>query len=322
MNKVLELDRVGVSYFIKNGFRHKDELKAVTNASFIVEENDIFGLVGESGCGKSSLCNAILGFNNLQSGKITFCGRELVPNSSKKVINNYREGIDVIFQNPYSSLNPRFKIWQIVSEPLYLKGIKDEVVLKNKALEILLEVGLNENDLERYVFEFSGGQRQRIAIARSLINRPSFIVLDEPTSALDVSVQAQICNLLKKLKDKYNLTYLLVSHNLGLIYQLTNKMAVMYCGQIVEIGDTKEIFTNPKHPYTRGLISAILDAKKDNNTHFYYDLKGEVDSALNAPNSCRFYNRCPFKKDMCQKKELELVPISSKHSVACLHTFN
>ena len=321
MNKVLELENVNVSYFVKNGLWHKDELKAVSNASFVVEESDIFGLVGESGCGKSSLCNAILGFNPLQTGKISFGGKELTSNSSKKDIKEYRAGIDVIFQNPYSSLNPRFKIWQIVSEPLYLKGLRDEKELKSKALEILLEVGLNENDLERYVFEFSGGQRQRIAIARSLVSKPSFIVLDEPTSALDVSVQAQICNLLKKLKTKYNLTYLLVSHNLGLIYQLTNKMAVMYCGQIVELGDTNAIFSDPRHPYTRGLISAILDAKKDNDTHFYYDLKGEVNSALNAPTTCRFYTRCPFKNEVCRQKELRLVSVADNHLVACTHKF-
>ncbi len=312
---ICEIKDLFVDYEVKQGLFKKDYLSAVSDLSLNICEGDIFGIVGESGCGKSSLCNAILGFVKIKSGSIKLFDKEL--NYDKDKLKEYRKNIDVIFQNPFSSLNPRLKVWQIISEPLYLKGIKKEDILKEEALKMLIEVGLTKDDLDRYIFEFSGGQRQRIAIARSLINKPKFIVLDEPTSALDVSIQAQIANLLKELKDKYNLTYLLVSHNLGLIYQLTNRLAVMYCGQVVETGSTEKIFKNPTHPYTKGLLSSFLDPKTDDNKYFYYDLIGEAKSTLNADLKCRFYDRCPFKKDVCLKEDNKLVKIEEEHYVSC-----
>lgn len=313
--KVCEINNLYVNFKMKKGFIKYDELRVLSNVNLEIEENDVFGIVGESGCGKSTLCNTILGFVKKDSGLIKLFDHEL--SYDKKELKEYRENIDVIFQNPFSSLNQRLKVWEIITEPLYIKGEKDQEFLKGKALEMLLEVGLNKDDLERYVFEFSGGQRQRIAIARSLINHPKFIILDEPTSALDVSIQAQIANLLLELKQKYDLTYLFVSHNLALIYQLTNKVAVMYAGQIVECGDTKEVFMNPKHPYTKGLISSILDPKTDNVNHFYFNLEGETTSTINAPKTCRFYNRCPFKCDDCLNHDVLLEKVSDNHLSSC-----
>lgn len=317
MNEILKINNLDVSYYTNTKLFKKEELKAVDNVSFTINYQDIFGIVGESGCGKSTLCNAILGFVPLKNGEITLFDKTINNKTTKKELKVYRHNLDVIFQNPYSSLNPRFPIWKIVSEPLYLKGIKNEEILKSEALKMMMEVGLNMSDLNRYVFEFSGGQMQRIAIARSLINKPKFIILDEPTSALDVSIQAQIANLLKKLKATYSLTYLLVSHNLSLIYQLTNKVGIMYCGSLVEVGDTLEVLKKPLHPYTRGLISAVLDPKKDQTDDFYYDLKGEV--SFNRDNTkCPFYHRCPYKDIKCNWYNNNLIKIKENHFASCL----
>lgn len=316
MNKpVCRINNINVNYKIKKTAFKSDVLNAVSNALLEILESDIYGIVGESGCGKSSLCNAILGFVPVDGGYIEVFDKRLDNSSKKQDLKEYRKNMNVIFQNPFQALNSRFPVWRIISEPLYIKGEKNEAVLKSKALEMLKAVGLNENDLDRYIFEFSGGQRQRIAIARALITNSKFIILDEPTSALDVSVQSQICNLLIDLKEKYNLTYLFVSHNLALIYQLTNKLAVMYCGQIVEYGDTLEIFNNPKHPYTKGLIASILDGKKDNDTSF--ELKGEVSSILNMTSGCRFKDRCPYYSNKCDNKPI-MQKISDNHFSVCI----
>lgn len=321
MNKpVCEIKNVNVNYKIKTTAFKSEVISAVSNASLIVCEGDIYGIVGESGCGKSSLCNAILGFVPISDGEIEVFDKVICSNIKKNNLRKYREKMNVIFQNPFQALNSRFPVWKIISEPLYIKGEKDETILKSKALEMLNAVGLNEDDLNRYVFEFSGGQRQRIAIARALITNSKFIILDEPTSALDVSVQSQICNLLIDLKNKYNLTYLFVSHNLALIYQITNKLAVMYCGQIVEYGDTLEIFNNPKHPYTRGLISSILDGKKDNEKNSF-ELKGEVSSMLNMKACCRFKDRCPYYSNKCDN-DIVMKKINDSHYSTCVLSEN
>ncbi|MFI3251917.1 MAG: ATP-binding cassette domain-containing protein [bacterium] len=256
-NTVCKIENLTISYKIKTGLFKTSSFKAVNNVSLNIEENDIFGIVGESGCGKSTLCNAILGFLPIDEGEISIFGNDLL--FDKESLKKYREDVDVIFQNPFNSLNPRFLVSQIISEPLRIKGEKDEEVINKKILDVISNVGLTEHDLNRYIFEFSGGQRQRIAIARSLITNPKFVILDEPTSALDVSIQSQICNLLIELKTKMNLTYLFVSHNLPLIYQLTNKVAVMYNGEFVEVGTTEEVFKNPQHEYTKELVASILD---------------------------------------------------------------
>lgn len=254
---VCKIENLTIGYKIKKGLFKSDVFNAVKNVSLEIEDQDIFGIVGESGCGKTTLCNAILGFLKVESGSVSIFDNKL--GFEKNELKKYRENIDVIFQNPFNSLNPRFLVSQIISEPLIIKGEKNQEIIKSKLEEVIVDVGLTSDDLNRYIFEFSGGQRQRIAVARALITRPKFIVLDEPTSALDVSIQSQICNLLIDLKNKLNLTYLFVSHNLPLIYQLTNKVAVMYNGEFVEVGDTEDVFKNPKHEYTKELISSILE---------------------------------------------------------------
>lgn len=254
---VCKIDNLTVGYKIKTGLFKTSTFNAVKNVSLVIEDKDIFGIVGESGCGKTTLCNAILGFIKPQSGTVSIFDNNL--GFEKGELKVYRENIDIIFQNPFNSLNPRFLVSQIISEPLVIQGEKNQEVINEKLFDVIKSVGLSKEDLNRYIFEFSGGQRQRIAIARALITKPKFILLDEPTSALDVSIQSQICNLLIELKNKLNLTYLFVSHNLPLIYQLTNKVAVMYNGEFVEVGDTEEVFNNPKHKYTKELISSILE---------------------------------------------------------------
>lgn len=256
-NIVCKIENLTVSYKQKTSLFKSTSFKAVDNVSLEIKDQDIFGIVGESGCGKTTLCNTILGFLKPESGNISIFSNDLLFEKDK--LKKYRENIDVIFQNPFNSLNPRFTLEQIITEPLKLKGEKDLSAINEKLLEVVKAVGLNESDLNRYIFEFSGGQRQRVAIARALITNPKFIILDEPTSALDVSIQSQICNLLIELKNRLNLTYLFVSHNLPLMYQLTNKIAVMYNGEFVEVGDTNEIFNNPKHEYTKELLASILE---------------------------------------------------------------
>lgn len=317
MNKpVCNISNINVNYKIKKTIFKTDILNAVSNVSLEIMESDTYGIVGESGCGKSSLCNAILGFVPIESGFIDVFDNRLDCSTKKQDLKQYRDNMNVIFQNPFQALNSRFPVWKIISEPLYIMGQRNEDYLKQKALEMLLAVGLNHEDLDRYIFEFSGGQRQRIAIARALIKKSKFIILDEPTSALDVSVQSQICNLLIDLKEKYKLTYLFVSHNLALIYQLTNKLAVMYCGQIVEYGNTLDVFNHPTHPYTKGLIASILDGRKNSNIKDVFELKGEVSSVLNMEKGCRFKNRCPYYWNKCDD-EILMHKINENHYCMC-----
>jgi ABC-type oligopeptide transport system ATPase subunit len=247
--KLLELKSLSVNFKIKNKlFARADILSAVNNVSFSINRGETFALVGESGCGKTTLANAILGFEPPANGEIIFNGVTLNGESSKKDWRKARTGMQAVFQDPFGSLNPRFDVKTIVCEPMFLRGLHDEKALIRAAAELLVKVGLGENDLYRNIFEFSGGQRQRIAIARALSTRPELIICDEPTSALDVSVHSQICNLLKDLQREFNLTYLFISHNLALVKHISNRMAVMYLGQIMEYGSTEKIFAAPAHP--------------------------------------------------------------------------
>ena len=317
-NIICKIEDVSVNYPKNHSCFKKEYISALSHINLEICENDIYGLVGESGCGKSTLCNAILGFTLINDGKITLYDKVITNNKKKNNLKEYRKDINVISQNPFQALNPRFLVWRIIVEPLIIKGEKDDKKLKEKALEYIKLVGLHEDDLDRYVFEFSGGQRQRIAIARALASKSKFIILDEPTSALDVSVQSQISNLLLDLKEKYNLTYLFVSHNLALIYQLCNKIAVIYNGQIVEKGYVEDIFNNPMHPYTKGLISSVLDTKKEHNDDI---LIGESYSSNIEEQNCRFSKRCPYYNTDCDIK-LELREISDNHYCACVNSFN
>lgn len=287
----------------KNLFGRSDRLSAVQNVNIKIREGEIYGLVGESGCGKTTLANAILGFVPITSGSFTCFGHTVNAHTKPAEWKAVRRNMQTVFQDPYSSLNARFTVWQIISEPLYIAGERDERVLRERAAALVEKVGLDYTDLDRYVFEFSGGQRQRIAIARALISNAKLIVCDEPTSALDVSVHSQICNLLLDLREEFGLTYLFISHNLSLIKHITDHMAVMYLGEVMECGKTDEIFKNPSCPYTEALMSAILEVNPSGKRERII-LSGEARSPINPPAICRFANRCPMATDICRTQPL------------------
>ena len=320
MNDVIcSVNNLSVDFKIKRKpFAKADYLSALKNVNIEVNKGDIFGLVGESGCGKTTLANAILGFVPIKGGSIEINGKTLDKTSKGKDWRAARRGVQMIFQDPYGSLNARFEVWQLITEPMFINGERSVSVLKDRAKELLEKVGLSKNDVERNVFEFSGGQRQRIAIARALSVNPYFIVCDEPTSALDVSVHAQICNLLLDLQQQYGLTYLFITHNLGLVKHLTNRVAVMYLGQIMESGATAEIFDNPEHPYTEALLSAIPEIYPEEGKKRII-LSGEIVSPINAGNECRFAPRCPKKCGVCTQRGIERTDITDAHCTYCIN---
>ena len=304
-------------------FGKPDRLSAVRNANFEIRRGETFGLVGESGCGKSTLAGALAHFVPISSGELELNGVRLTKNSPKADWNKARHGVQMIFQDPFGSLNPRFQVWQLISEPMLLAGEDDEKLLYERAVELLGLVGLSEKDAGRNIFEFSGGQRQRIAIARALSVNPEFIICDEPTSALDVSVHSQICNLLLDLQEKYSLTYLFITHNLALVRHLTDRMAVMYMGQIVETGSTDEIFDSyakdggeSLHPYTRALLSAIPEVYPTPGRERII-LEGEVSSPINAGDSCRFAPRCRYCREECKSTPISGREIGKDHVTCC-----
>lgn len=296
---ILKTNELTVDFKVKNGlFRKTSRLSAVQRVSIEIRKGEIYGLVGESGCGKTTLANALLGFVPITSGSLELFGKTMTARSARSDWNAVRRHIQTVFQDPYSSLNPRLPLWQLISEPLYISGERNERILKDRAAALVEKVGLARTDLERYVFEFSGGQRQRVAIARALCSDAELIICDEPTSALDVSVQSQICNLLLDLREEYGLTYLFISHNLSLIRNITDRMAVMYLGEVMESGATDAIFTSPATPYTRALMSAIpeVDPVKIREPIL---LSGEARSPIDPPDRCRFAPRCPTACDQC-----------------------
>jgi oligopeptide/dipeptide ABC transporter ATP-binding protein len=289
-------------------------VRAVDDVSFGIEPGETVGLVGESGCGKSTVGRTILKLVDPSGGKLFFEGRDIfeIDRSERRAL---RREMGIVFQNPYSSLNPRMKVLQIVGEPLKTHAKINGARLRRKVLELLAQVGLKPEQLNRFPHQFSGGQRQRIAIARSLALDPKFLIFDEPTSALDVSVQAQVLNLIRKLQRSKKLTYLFITHDLLVVKYIADRILVMYLGKLVESGPVEALFEQPQHPYTQALLSAIPKADP-NVRQKRLLLEGEVPSPINPPSGCRFHSRCPKVVSICREKEPELRRLGQRQ-VAC-----
>ncbi len=281
-------------------------IKAVDDVSFTIEEGETLGLVGESGCGKSTIAKQIAGLEKPTEGSIIYDGKDLLGLSSDEM-KKIRTQIQMVFQDPYSSLNPRKHIYEILSQPMLYHGISTKDTIEEDVYRILDMVGLSRNVLGRYPHEFSGGQRQRIVIAKALSLNPRLLICDEPVSALDVSIQAQILNLLLSLQKELNLTCLFIGHGLGAVNYVSDRIAVMYLGKIVETGTASEVFRTPVHPYTRALIDAapVPDPEIEKKESV---LKGEIGSNINPPSGCHFHPRCPYAQDICSTVEPELLP--------------
>jgi peptide/nickel transport system ATP-binding protein len=289
-------------------------LKALDGVSFNIRRGETFALVGESGCGKSTVARCLVGLYRPSGGRIVFDGVDLARLNHRKTAAPLRRRMQMIFQDPYASLNPRWRVRRIVAEPLVTFGlVKREAELRARVGELLEQVRLSPADGDKFPHEFSGGQRQRISIARALAARPEFLVCDEPTSALDVSVQAQILNLMKDLQRAFGLTYLFISHNLAVIYQVSDRVGVMYLGRLVEIAASDRLFARPLHPYTRLLIETIprLDPHGEREP-----VAGEVPNPIDPPPGCTFHPRCPFANDRCRVERPELIAVDGA-LVAC-----
>ncbi len=328
MSYILEVNHLVQQFDLNKGILDKIKIRkgkikfeekvvhAVNDISFKIKKGEVFSLVGESGCGKSTTARTVIKLLEPHDGEIIFDGMKISELSKPDMVKQ-RSKIQMIFQDPYASLNPRQKVIDILMEPmLFHKKAKDKVEAKRKCLIILEKVGIRPEQSERYPHQFSGGQRQRIGIARALAVEPEFIVADEPVSALDVSIQAQILNLLMDLKDEYGFSYLFIAHDLSVVKHISDKIGVMYLGKIVEKGTTEDIFTRPKHPYTQALFDA-LPRLEGNNLMNSKGLEGEIQSPINLPKGCFFYERCSVKEARCRNERPVDIEIAPGHIVSC-----
>ncbi len=317
MAPLLEVRNLAKSFTVAPGMLGGKErrLQAVDDVSFTVEEGETLGLVGESGCGKSTTGRLILRLIEADHGDVLFRGQELLHLNNRQM-RPLRRGMQMIFQDPYASLNPRMRIGEIVGEPLKIHGIAKGAALKDEVVRLLATVGLTAEHYHRYPHEFSGGQRQRVGIARALAVRPSLIIADEPVSALDLSIQAQVVNLMQDIQKEFGLTYVFIAHDLSVIEHISDRVAVMYLGRIVELASSESLYRAPRHPYSEALLNAvpIPDPSRKSGR---VPLKGEVPSPINPPSGCHFHPRCPYAREICGKERPPLEDQGGGHLAAC-----
>lgn len=318
-NTLISLQNLKVHFKIGGGlFKETKYVKAVDGVSLDIKKGETLGLVGESGCGKSTLGKAILRLTEPTGGQVFYNGKDLA-HLPQGAMRDQRKNLQMIFQDPYASLNPRMNVGQIIGEPIRTFNLANGKSVEERVQELMETVGMSRRFVKRYPHEFSGGQRQRIGIARALAVDPEFIVADEPISALDVSIQAQIMNLMERLQAEKNLTYLFISHDLRAVRHLSDRVAVMYLGKIVELANGKDIYREPLMPYSKALISAVpvpdpeIEAKRERII-----LKGDVPSPINPPKGCHFHTRCPYAIQECRQIVPQLVEIKPKHFAACI----
>jgi oligopeptide transport system ATP-binding protein len=319
--KILEVKQLSKSFPIKKGFLSSrvDWLRAVHNINFSVYKGETLSLVGESGCGKSTTRKLLLNLLEADRGEVLYQERNIFDLNAKEM-RELRKKLQVVFQDPYSSLNPKWRVGKIIDEPLRIHNWGTASERRERVEELLSLVGINPEYYDRHPHEFSGGQRQRIGIARALALNPEVIIADEPVSALDVSIQAQVLNMFKKLQNQLDLTYVFISHDLSVVKHISDRVGVMYLGEIVEIAPTAELYNNPKHPYTKALMSSIPlpDPSKRQELTL---LEGEVPSPINPPSGCSFHPRCQFATDECKTTEPESLNLGNSHQVKC-HLYN